>query len=220
MATVKNKWVLLLCPDVELDENSLKILIKETTDRIGIIAPRILINKRTQETILPIPSFWQIFLEQSFLYRLLPSIFRSSFSDKELYQRKQKVSAVAAICWLFQKKAYSLAGGFDERFFLYFEDADLCRRIIRTGFEIIYIPRATAYHFPHSSTGGQTDGRLYIKSLRTILRKYHNLLYTQISLLIFAFGSAIRLLAWSVRRNPSKIKFLKEAIRESLSLSR
>ena len=220
METVKNKWVLLLCPDVELKDNSLKILIKETADRIGIIAPRVLINDQTQETILPIPSLWQIFLEQSFLYRLFPSIFRLPFSDKLLYQKKQKVSAAAAICWLFQKKAYRLAGGFDERFFLYFEDVDLCRRIKRAGFEIIYQPAAAAFHFPHASTGGQTDGSLYVKSLKKILGKYHNQLYVILSMFIFAFGSSIRLILWSVLGNRKKINFLTEAIRESLFISR
>src|SRR4029453_11110044 len=37
-------------------------------------------------------------------------------------------------------------GGFDERFFLYWEDADLCRRLRGRGYEIRYVPGATAVH--------------------------------------------------------------------------
>jgi len=44
------------------------------------------------------------------------------------------------------------AGGFDERYFLYWEDADLCRRLRQAGSHVRYVPAATAVHrVGHSS---------------------------------------------------------------------
>ena len=44
-------------------------------------------------------------------------------------------------------------GGFDERYFLYWEDADLCRRLRRAGHHVRYVPSATAVHrVGHSSS--------------------------------------------------------------------
>ena len=47
---------------------------------------------------------------------------------------------------LAQREALKSIGGFDERFFLYWEDADLCRRLRTVGFHVRYVPGATAIH--------------------------------------------------------------------------
>ena len=56
------------------------------------------------------------------------------------------VDWVSGACMLVRRDAFLAAGGFDERFFLYWEDADLCRRLRNLGFDIRYVPGATAVH--------------------------------------------------------------------------
>jgi GT2 family glycosyltransferase len=56
------------------------------------------------------------------------------------------VDWVSGACMLVRRDAFLAAGGFDERFFLYWEDADLCRRLRYRGFHIRYVPGATAVH--------------------------------------------------------------------------
>jgi GT2 family glycosyltransferase len=45
-------------------------------------------------------------------------------------------------------------GLFDERFFLYYEDADLCCRVKRAGYKLYYAPKAILQHVNASSSGG------------------------------------------------------------------
>jgi GT2 family glycosyltransferase len=51
-----------------------------------------------------------------------------------------------------RRAAFDEVGGFDPRYFLYWEDADLCRRLRARGYDVRYVPAATAVHrVGHSS---------------------------------------------------------------------
>jgi GT2 family glycosyltransferase len=56
------------------------------------------------------------------------------------------VDWVAGMFMLFRSDAFRAAGGFDERFFLYYEDVDICRRLGRLGYGTLYVPEATVIH--------------------------------------------------------------------------
>jgi GT2 family glycosyltransferase len=56
------------------------------------------------------------------------------------------VDWLSGACALIRREAFLDAGGFDERFFLYWEDADLCRRLRGRGYHVRYVPGATAVH--------------------------------------------------------------------------
>jgi GT2 family glycosyltransferase len=56
------------------------------------------------------------------------------------------VDWVAGMFMLFRTEAFRAAGGFDERFFLYYEDVDICRRLGLLGFGALYVPEATVIH--------------------------------------------------------------------------
>ena len=62
------------------------------------------------------------------------------------------VDWVSGACMLARRAAFASVRGFDERYFLYWEDADLCRRLRRNGYEVRYVPGAAAVHrVGHSS---------------------------------------------------------------------
>lgn len=56
------------------------------------------------------------------------------------------VDWVAGMFMLFRSEAFRAAGGFDERFFLYYEDVDICRRLGVLGYRTVYVPEATVIH--------------------------------------------------------------------------
>lgn len=56
------------------------------------------------------------------------------------------VDWVAGMCMLFRSSAYEAVQGFDERYFLYYEDVDLCRRLQRLRLAVIYEPRVEVVH--------------------------------------------------------------------------
>jgi GT2 family glycosyltransferase len=58
----------------------------------------------------------------------------------------QEVDWVAGMFMLFRSDAYREAGGFDERFFLYYEDVDICRRLRLRGHRCLFQPEASVIH--------------------------------------------------------------------------
>jgi hypothetical protein len=75
---------------------------------------------------------------------------------------------VAGMFMLFRREAFEKAGGFDERFFLYYEDVDICRRLRLLGFEVRLVPQATVTH--EAQRASRRDPRHMLYHLRSMLR--------------------------------------------------
>jgi N-acetylglucosaminyl-diphospho-decaprenol L-rhamnosyltransferase len=78
------------------------------------------------------------------------------------------VDWIAGMFMLLRSSAYKSAGGFDEAYFLYYEDVDLCRRLAAAGNRVIYDPRATVIHAARRAS--RRDPILAARHLRSALR--------------------------------------------------
>lgn len=56
------------------------------------------------------------------------------------------VDWVAGMFMLFRSETYRALGGFDEAYFLYYEDVEICRRLRRLGHKVVYVPAAAVVH--------------------------------------------------------------------------
>lgn len=214
----KGEWLLFLNPDTTTSKTAIYELAKHHVDqKIAIIAPKHL-NKdgSLQPNIICEPTLWNIFLEQSYLYKIFPKIFHHPQADKTLYKNSRLVDAISGSFMLARKTIFDEIKGFDEHFFMYFEDADLCRRIRQLGFKIYYEPNAHVAHYLHKSTGGKMSGDLYVKSLERHLLKYHGKMYTFIAVFLFKLGCITRLIYWIFRIHLSINKKTKEFGRKKI----
>ncbi|MEZ4710467.1 MAG: glycosyltransferase family 2 protein [Caldilineaceae bacterium] len=64
----------------------------------------------------------------------------------ELWDAPNEVAAVSGACFAMRRALFAALGGFDERFFLYYEDTDLSLRVRLAGYGIVYAPRAVVAH--------------------------------------------------------------------------
>jgi GT2 family glycosyltransferase len=90
-----------------------------------------------------------------FFGQLGQKLFLNPFYSRS-YARKPKLRTVgwlSAACLLCRRSAFEKAGGFDERFFLYFEDIDLCARMRKDGGRLLYVPSARVFHEGGATTG-------------------------------------------------------------------
>jgi GT2 family glycosyltransferase len=88
------------------------------------------------------------------LQRLLPGLAVSRRNVLNPVETRTSVAVdwMSGACLLARRDALEKVGGFDERYFLYWEDADLCRRLRFAGYHVRYVPGATAVHdVGHSS---------------------------------------------------------------------
>jgi GT2 family glycosyltransferase len=81
------------------------------------------------------------------------STLRRSLSGLDVARRNvitadapTEVDWVSGACMLVRRDALASVGGFDERYFMYWEDADLCRRLRDRGYTILYVPGSSAVH--------------------------------------------------------------------------
>ncbi len=65
-------------------------------------------------------------------------------------------SAVTAACMMMRRRVYEEAGGFDESFSVAFNDIDLCLRLGRAGYRVVYTPHAVLYHYEGETRGEYT----------------------------------------------------------------
>jgi GT2 family glycosyltransferase len=79
------------------------------------------------------------------IFKHLPAVDHYLMHDTQ-FSDKTEVDWITGAVLLLRKAALDQVGLFDERFFLYFEDEDLCCRMWREGWKICYVPQAQAYH--------------------------------------------------------------------------
>ncbi|MBI2034597.1 MAG: glycosyltransferase family 2 protein, partial [Candidatus Levybacteria bacterium] len=74
--------------------------------------------------------------------------------DHGQYNTIEETDFASGCCMLIKKEIFGKVGLFDEKYFLYYEDSDLCERIKQTGYKIMYSPKAILWHKNASSAGG------------------------------------------------------------------
>ncbi|HWE70696.1 MAG TPA: glycosyltransferase family 2 protein [Acidimicrobiales bacterium] len=79
------------------------------------------------------------------------------------------VDWVSGACFLVRRSAFEQVGGFDERYFMYLEEVDLCWRLGRAGWKVAYVPAAVVTHHQGVSTD-RHPYRMIVEHHRSLLR--------------------------------------------------
>lgn len=77
-----------------------------------------------------------------------------SMADNGQYEIEQEVFSACAAAAIFKREVFNSVGLFDEDFFCYLEDVDLCFRARWAGFRGTYAPESVVYHIGGATTGG------------------------------------------------------------------
>lgn len=147
----KGDYILLLNPDTVLSDNSLLQLTQflKNNNSYGACAPRLINEDGTvQYSIRHFPGFRDIFFEFSLLSYIFPKSpvfgrWKMKFFD---YSADADVDQPMAAVLLIQKNVLEEVNSMDERFFMFFNDVDLCRRIWETGYKIRYLSDPEIIH--------------------------------------------------------------------------
>ncbi|HEV8714094.1 MAG TPA: glycosyltransferase family 2 protein [Candidatus Binatia bacterium] len=149
----QGRYIMLLNPDAELTAGSLRHMIADLDAHpaIGIIGPRIMnVDGTIQGSARAFPGLCTAFFGRtSFLTRYFS---RNPLSRRQVpalgarLEQPQPVDWVSGACMVIRRQAVEEVGGLDERFFLYWEDADLCWRLHKRGWQIIYDPQVCIIH--------------------------------------------------------------------------
>ncbi len=194
------KYVLFLNNDTVFKENS----IKKVFDFAESLEPPVFVGCRLlnsdgsiQESVVDFPSVWNTFTESFFLYKMFKksSKFNKYYLNYIDVSGPVEVDVIKGAFMLCDAQAVKELNGFDERFFFYSEETDLCYRFKKNGGKIYFYPGTSITHL-----GGETTSKnlafKFIQQAKAKIqfyKKHFNSFEFILVSLVFYFGVLIRI---------------------------
>lgn len=187
-AKASGDYLLFLNPDMRLFKDSLTKPIaymqRPENSSVGIVGIQLVDeNSKIAYSCSRFPSLG-IFLAQSLGINRLPMLRHLTQGMAEwTHDDTRYVDQVIGAFFLIRRSIFESLGGFDQRFFVYFEEVDLSYRALQLGFYSVYLAETQAFH-----AGGGTSSQV----------KAHRLFYSLRSRLLYGFKHFTPLQAWSL----------------------
>ncbi len=171
----KGRYVAMLNPDAEVLDNALTKLVEylDGSLDVGAVGPMILtpageIDFRGARRF---PTLWTEFCEGSGLRRRWPRhrLFGGAQMGCWDHKASRDVDALSGACMVIRKAALDEVGLLEEDFFMYYEDTELCFRLKRAGWRVVYWPEAQVRHWGGHSTSQVRDA-MGLEALRSAHR--------------------------------------------------
>ena len=144
--------IVLLNPDTEIEADPFAPMLTYLREHpnVGIVAPRLLNpDGSLQLSCRSFPSFsTALFNRYSLLTRLFP---RNRYSKQYLlsdwrHDSIREVDWLSGACLMVRRSLFEQIGLLDEGYFMYIEDVDLCQRVHRAGYKVVYLPQVSVVH--------------------------------------------------------------------------
>ncbi|OGV96420.1 hypothetical protein A2W24_04820 [Microgenomates group bacterium RBG_16_45_19] len=180
----KGKYLFILNPDCQVKAGAINELRERLVQNpeVGIAGPELL--NEHQEAYLSVtrqPTKASAWVVYSLINRWWPMnrYSRSYWYRDVKLTRECQVESLSGAALMVRRAEFLAMGGFDERFFLYWEDYDLSRRYLKAGKQLWFVPQAKVIHLGHGTTNLNDDrikGYFY-RSRWQFFRKHEGLIY-------------------------------------------
>jgi N-acetylglucosaminyl-diphospho-decaprenol L-rhamnosyltransferase len=219
-ASGRAPFVLFLNPDARIGPDALEAMLSvlRSDAATALVGPRILGDDgELAWSLRRFPRHRSTFAQAVFAHRLLP---RAAWTDELIrdagvYDGPATPEWLSGACMLVRRSAFEQLGGFDEDFFLYCEDTDLCRRVWDAGHVVRYVPEARVQHVGGASSAAGETQPIAARSRVIYARKHMRPASARLEALGVALGEAARAVAKLRRPGPRRRHV--EALRAALS---
>jgi GT2 family glycosyltransferase len=171
------QYLFFLNPDTILFQDTLNKLIDfmDNNPDIAMSGPRILNDDNTlQESVRNFPSWRGAFYRFTILKYL--GLFKSHFEKWHSrgfdYDKQAGIEQLIGAAMIIRKETFEQVGRFDERYFMYYEEVDLCKRLKDSGLRVIYYPGSQLIHLGGKSAK-QIPAKTRFMMLRSLLLYFH-----------------------------------------------
>lgn len=178
-STAIGEYLFIVNPDIELESNSLNILIEflDRHENAAIVAPNqihksgALFENIGTLTLTPLRGIVAL----SFINNIFPgnSISRSYYLKDVQKNKLRKTGTVPGSAFLIRKKVFEKAGSFDKNIFLYFEEMDLGKRTIDLGYDVSINPSSTVVHHRVENRLNNNLKKYYLESRFYYFKKHY-----------------------------------------------
>lgn len=168
------EYILLLNPDTKISAEAINKMIDfyDNHKDAGVVAPKLISkNNVVQKSVRKFPTIIDAFKEYI--------LGRKGEYDFYLPDKTCIVDVVVGACMLIKKDLLEKIGGLSEKYFLYYEDIDLCKKVKQAGFNVYFFPESIIYHEVGVSSSPKSYDLLVQSS-----KIYHGIIAYQIIKLI------------------------------------
>jgi hypothetical protein len=205
-------FILFLNPDVRVKPDAVigaaRYLNNPAHSGVGIVGIQLLDRDgHVQRCCARAPTAVTLLLRAMFLDRLCPALVPPHFLIGWDHGDTRPVDQVMGAFLMIRRPLFEKLGGFDERFFLYYEDVDLCLAARQAGSTVVHYAAAQAYHVGGGSTGAVKDRRLFhlANSQVEYAAKHHGRLTAMVLMvLILCVEMPVRWFHAVVTRSPAE----------------
>ena len=145
----KGEYIALLNSDTYITDNSFFNMIDfmKKDSNIGICGPKIL-----NPDLSPQPTRTDQYKPIDAFLKILGLYNYKRESARMNYNKIQDVEVIGGCCMIFRKSVFDAIGLFDESYFLYNEENDICLRARKTNWKVVFFPTSIVYHVGGAST--------------------------------------------------------------------
>lgn len=180
LAIAKGKYILFINPDCIVSEDTLDKMISFFGGHsdCALAGCKILNSDGTLQLACrrSFPGPWTSFTKVTGLSNLFPkSRIFARYNLTYLDENKTyEVDAVSGSFMMMRKTVYDNVGGFDEQFFMYGEDLDLCYRIQKAGHKVFYVHSTQVIHYKGESTkrSNLDETKLFYDAMHLFVKKH------------------------------------------------
>ena len=200
--------LLFMNGDVVLTHDAIAALSRRlhADPKTAVVGPRIFAGGQVQLSARTWPSIRTGLLgRRSRLTRLLLRAGRYPAELRPASGRAGEVDWVSGACMLVRRLAFEEVDGFDEGFWMYWEDADLCRRLAHRSWTVMFEPAAVVHHATGASGTSERTIRAFHDSARRFAERY--LVRSEFDRRFIATLLAIRnwVVLWSFARRRTRL---------------
>ncbi len=147
----KGEYIFICNPDIIILPGAIETLYSylKSHSEVGMVGPKLLnLDRTVQFSCCRFPHWYTPFLRRTFFggLPLLKEKLKKYLMISYDHIEKREVDWMIGAALMLEKDFFEKIGGFDERYFLYFEDIDLARRVWQKGKKVIYLPKAQLIH--------------------------------------------------------------------------
>ncbi|MFH1461115.1 MAG: glycosyltransferase family 2 protein [Patescibacteria group bacterium] len=148
----QGEYFLILNADILILKNAVSEMLTfmEKNHQVGIIGPRLLtFTNQPQASCFRFPTPSSFLARRTFFGKLKwgEKKIKEFLINNRDFSSAQPVDWIQGSAMLVRRKAVNKVGLMDERFFMYLEDTDWCRRFWQNGYQVIYLPQAQVSHY-------------------------------------------------------------------------
>jgi GT2 family glycosyltransferase len=207
-AAGEGSYLLFINPDARIDAASLAALaaVLDRSPSVGLVGPQL---REEDGALVPSMRRYQrlgsVWATALFLHRFVRRAAWANeiLHDPAAYAAPASPEWLSGACMLVRRSVFEELGGFDDGFFLYCEDMDLCRRVRAAGYEVRYEPGAVARHEGGASAPRTSLFAVLAESRTRFARKHGGVVVAALTRLGLAVHAVTHVAVAAAARRPA-----------------